>query len=80
MEKTEELKPGERVLSWEQLNENEQRVVVQAHADALLARLPPMLEIFKLARPSIVFGPGNSYCRVHQSSAQIMKLLTETYL
>lgn len=87
-EVVETLKEGEQVYRWEELSEQQVRIVVAIHAHGFASQGLPMpksklgtlARLFELGRPKIVFGPGHKYCRIHQDSVDVMKVITREYL
>ncbi len=70
----------EETRRWEDLTDSEQTVVLTVHTHGLEGNIVALKEILDVAKPLIVIGKNWKYCRVHEDSAPVVKLLIREYL
>lgn len=70
----------EETRRWEDLTESEQLVVTTVHTAGIEGNIPRLKEILDTAKPMIVIGHDWKYCRIHEESAPVVKLLIREYL
>nr|WP_298935672.1 hypothetical protein [uncultured Dyadobacter sp.] len=70
----------EETRRWEDLTESEQLVVTTVHTAGIEGNIPRLKEILDTARPLVVIGKDWKYCRIHEQSAPVVKLLIREYL
>lgn len=74
---------NETTIAWDVMDEKHQAMAIAAHAVMLRTR-PSQREtvyrIFELGKPMIVFGADDAYCRIHETSVEVMKVLIKNYL
>ncbi|GGH55628.1 hypothetical protein GCM10007423_63360 [Dyadobacter endophyticus] len=70
----------EETRRWEDLTESEQLVVTTVHTAGIEGNIPRLKEILDTVRPLIVIGKDWKYCRIHEESAPVVKLLIREYL
>jgi len=78
--KPNEVKPDETEHVWMDLSENLQHAVAIVHAKALKRKPEKILRLLNLGHPKIIFGPNQSYLRIHHESLDVMKLIFKNYL
>lgn len=70
----------EETRRWEDLSESEQIVVITVHAAGIEDNIARLKEILDVAKPMIVVGKNWEYCRIHDESVPVVKLLIREYL
>ncbi|TDE09035.1 hypothetical protein [Dyadobacter psychrotolerans] len=70
----------EETRRWEDLTESEQTVVTSVHTAGIEGNIAGLKEILDVAKPMIVIGKNWKYCRIHEESAPVVKLLIREYL
>ena len=73
----------ETTLAWDEMEEYQQAMAIAAFAAALKVRSAQkhtVHRIFELGKPLVVFGKDYKYCRIHEGSVAVMKVLTKNYL
>ncbi|SEJ74873.1 hypothetical protein SAMN05216327_11863 [Dyadobacter sp. SG02] len=70
----------EETRRWEDLTESEQLVVTTVHTAGIEGNIPRLKEILDTVKPMIVIGRDWKYCRIHEASAPVVKLLIREYL
>lgn len=74
---------NEITIAWADMEEKHKAMAIAAHA-VILGTAPSKREtiykIFEMGKPLIVFGQDYTYCRIHEASVEVMKVLIKNYL
>lgn len=73
----------ETTIAWDQMEEYQQAMAIAAFASVLKigsGKKQTLHRVFELGKPLIIFGKDYKYCRIHEGSAAVMKVLTKNYL
>lgn len=76
-----DLSTTETAYRWSDMETQDQKFVLEVHADILQATdLSVLARVFNLGNPKIVMANDREYCFIHNDSFEAMELLIKNYL
>lgn len=65
------------------MEEKHKAMAIATHA-VILGTTPSQREtvykIFEMGKPLVIFGEAYTYCRIHEASTEVMKVIIKNYL